>query len=324
MTRTKTSTSVLLFAAIVVWPAAANPQLPPSTAELVGKLADLPDWLEPFEAIVGALHRDLTVWEEAVGPVRRDFASGPIEHVDVAFSIDMYHQDPQREKNVRLSSWEVRFRGEQEAALAQLRQRFGDGEPLDFAVGHPRRFGHLFLTPLPRGAFQLAWYATEPEWAVPPRSAEEERALEDHLIAFLRAGIRDETLHKFFPGLAKRPGWDTLESRGPQWRAEISPHEGGQPAWISIEIRGLPLDATRLVRSLGLREPGFVASDVHLSHDELSDLATGKQPTIDGYELNLRVDHQLLTSTPAKRPGQAAWTVKDWRIRSLWLRRLSG
>jgi hypothetical protein len=295
----------------------------PSTADLVARLAGLKTpWLRELEAVVGPLHRDLSVWEEAVGPLRRDLAQGPIEHLDVRFTIDFYHQDPQREENVQLASWDVLFRGGADEALARLRQRFGEGQPLDYAVGHPHRFGDLFLTPLPAGRFQLAWYAEEPEWAVPRRSPADERALEDRLIVFLRSGIRNETIEKAFarPGpLAER---SSLGAQGPQWRLEVSPDPGGRPRWVSIEIRGLPLDATRLIASLGLREPGLIASDVHLSNPDLSDLQTGKQPVVDGYEVDVRLDQELLAPVPARRPATAAWKPKSWRIRGLWLRSL--
>lgn len=303
-------------------PAPARQQPPSSTAEMVAKLAELPDWLGELEAIVGPLERNLEVWEEAIGPLHRSRPEGPIEHLTVALSIDFYHQDPQREKDVALASWDLVFRSGREAALEALRGRFGAAQDLDFAVGQPRRFGDLYLTPLPGDRFQLAWYGEEPEWAVPPRDGAEERALEDHLIAFLRAGIRDQTVERFFPELADRPGHSTLQAIGPYTRTEITKPRAPRPAWVSIEIRGAPLSAARLVAALGLRRPGFIARDVHMSHAELCDLATGRQAVVDGYEINLTVDRALMKSAPSKRPAQLVWTVDDWRIQSLWLRRI--
>ncbi len=308
------------IASLALLPPAVHAQPPQtSTAELVTKLGSLPDWLDKFEAIVGPLHRKLEVWDEAIGPLHRNFAEGPIEHIDVAFSIDMYHFDPQKMTNVQLDNWQVLFRGDQDAAAALLKQRFGDGELLDFADGSPRRFGPLYLTPLQRGGFELAWYQNEPQWAVRRRTPAEDRALEDRLMAFLRAGIRDQTVEQFFPGLAKRVGWSTLESHGPHWRAEISPGENGRPSWVSIKIRGEVLDATRLVGALGMKDPGFLASDVHMSYLELSDLTDGRKAIVDGYQVNVHLDRDQVEPTTAKRPGQGAWKAKAWRIRSLWL-----
>jgi hypothetical protein len=294
---------------------------PSTTGDIVGKLTGFQPWLADFEAIVGPLDRDRSIWEEATGPVHRNRASGPIEHIDVAFSIDFYHFDPREEQNVELASWNVLFRDGEAEARERLRQRFGDGSALDYAVGHPRRFGDLYLTSLQDGRFELAWYAEEPEWAVPVRDSAGERALVDRIVGLLRSGVRDQTIAASFAPPSPLPGRSTLGAQGPDWRLEVSPGRAGRPDWVSIKVRGAPLDAGPLIAFLRLAEPGMLATDVHLSGPYLADLANGKRPGVDGYRVTVEIDHELLESVPAKRPATAQWKPKAWRIRGVWLSR---
>jgi hypothetical protein len=48
--------------------------------------------------------------------------------------------------------------------------------------------------------------------------------------------------------------------------------------------------------------------------------ASGPIAHLDGYEVDLLVDRDLLQSIPAKRPATAAWKPRSWQIRGLWLR----
>jgi hypothetical protein len=303
--------TVLLLAATAV--RASSP------ADIVGGLFDIDPWLAEFEKVVGPVHRDRSIWEEAVGPLHRDHPSGPIAHLDLVFSIDAYHFDPQQEENVELASWSILFRGTADATRKRLRPRFGEGIALDFAPGRPRRFGDYYLTTLSDDRFELSWFAEEPEWAVPERSPAAERALVDRIIAFLQAGVDDAAIEAAFGKLEPQPRTSLMAAFGGDWRVQASHGKDRRADWVAIGVRGKPLDATRLIVSLGLREPGMIATDVHLSGPYLVDLATGKPPIVDGYRVSVELDRNQLESVPAKRPGTAAWRVKAWRVRSVTL-----
>lgn len=309
----------MIAIAAVLLLAAATPAGSP--ADIVAGLLDIDPWLAEFEKVVGSVHRDRSLWEEAVGPLHRNYPSGPVAHVDLAFSIDAYHFDPQEEDNVELASWSILFRGAADATRERLRPRFGEGIALDFAPGRPRRFGDYYLTTLPDDRFELSWFAEEPEWAVPERSPEAERALVDRIAAFLRGSVDDTTIAATFGKLEPQTHTSLMAAFGGDWRVEVSHGKDGRPDWVSIGVRGKPLDAARLIEWLGLREPGMIATDVHLSGPYLVDLTTGKPPLADGYRVSVELDRDLLESTPAERPGTAAWRVKAWRVRSILLSR---
>jgi hypothetical protein len=76
-----------------------------------------------------------------------------------------------------------------------------------------------------------------------------------------------------------------------------------------------------LISFLGLEDAGMLATDVHLSGPYLADLANGKRPSVDGYNVTVEIDRELLVSVAAKRPATAEWKPKAWRIRGVWLSR---
>jgi hypothetical protein len=96
----------MISIATVLVLAAAVPASSP--ADIVGGLLDIDPWLAEFEKAVGPVRRDRSIWEEAVGPLHRNYPNGPIAHLDLVFSIDVYHFDPQQEENVELASWSPR------------------------------------------------------------------------------------------------------------------------------------------------------------------------------------------------------------------------
>jgi hypothetical protein len=57
-------------------------------------LTSAPRQLSQLEAVVGDLRRDVSRWQDAVGPLDRRSPSPGISRVRAQMAIGMYHQDP--------------------------------------------------------------------------------------------------------------------------------------------------------------------------------------------------------------------------------------
>lgn len=149
------------------------------------------------------------------------------------------------------------------AARAALRERLGEARPLRQEDRAVERYADFDLTPdASGGGFQFAWYADEPDFAIPERSAAENARLTDDLAAIADAGWTRQAIEARFGKLTPNPGSDEDRIERELWSLEFEPAGAAKPERVHIAFRR-PLQGADLIRRLGIEEPRITAGDTH-------------------------------------------------------------
>ena len=272
---------------------------------IVRTLAALePVFLHDLEAVIGPLDRDPSVWQEAVGPLRRQRVAPGIGLVQVAFDLDLEREDPREMPNPRLASYEVVGLLGQREVSDILRDQSGKPRKIRREDGPIFQYQRFYLDPLQDDGFRLQWFAETPDFAIPPRP----RGLEERLIRDLGALIEDgfprDRLERRLGRLEQVPGAPCEEIREDSWRMEACP--AGAETFDRITLRFRPaLPGYELVQAMGVEEPLVRATD---SRDVrvLTD-GEGRAPTIRGYVVEATVGDQDLEQLAEPIRGRTAW-----------------
>ncbi len=301
----------------------------PAFGEGVGTIVDAkPESLSQLEACIGPLGRDRTNWAEAVGPLRREGPSSALRRVRVSFAIDVFHQDPQEVEDPRLAEYLLSYPAGVTAVRTALRERFGEARPLRQEDRAVERYADFYLTPDASGeGFQFAWYADEPDFAIPERSAAETAKLTDDIVAIADAGWTREVIEARFGRLTPNPGSDEDLIERELWSLEFEPAGAAKPERVHIAFRR-PLQGADLNRRLGIEEPRITAGDTHMQSRGVIDLKhrlsleTGYPlPARGGYALDIEVSREGLIETKEEYPASTVWRTADPQI--LWLTALA-
>jgi hypothetical protein len=115
---------------------------------------------------------------------RSDMGHVMHDRFSATYDWDMYHEDRVRSADDlgrrSLQDYCVFCDGGRDECEAALRALHGEPQP----VGERTRYGPFFLSRGVGGRFNLEWYATEPDWAMPPADPEQR-------LAELRALVAD-------------------------------------------------------------------------------------------------------------------------------------
>ena len=154
-------------------------------AQLVARLiATPPTLLSQLEAIVGPVAMSFAredqenmgfLWRPRLAIDDGEFSS-LIPRLSVRYAYDMYHERPERPRDVRLLDYVLHVQGDRRAVEALLAARFGGprhvaSEHQAYAAYHP-----FYVADGHRGAFILEWYAQQPRWAIPVPDASTQTA----------------------------------------------------------------------------------------------------------------------------------------------------
>src|SRR5262245_7412700 len=154
-------------------------------AQLVARLiATPPTLLSRLEAIVGPVamsfaredHENTGFLSRPRPAINEGEFSPLIPRLTVRYAFDIYHETPQRLRDVRLLDYALHVRGDRRAVEALLAARFGvprhvASEHHAYAAYHP-----FYLADAHRDAFILQWYAQQPRWAIPVPDASTQTA----------------------------------------------------------------------------------------------------------------------------------------------------
>jgi hypothetical protein len=294
-------------------------------------LASPPRQLSQLEAVVGGLRRDVSQWQDAVGPLDRLSPSPGIARVRAALAIDMYHQDPPKVADPSLAEYLLEFPAGREAARRLLAAAFPG--PAELAEGGEKvwRYGDFYFRE--RGAadgFALAWYSFEPLFAIPARGPEETAALGEKLAAVAAAQFSLAAVERHFGKLQPVPRSSSGEVAGPTWRLEYSPAGAEFPKTFALSLKR-PLPAEKLVARLGLRRPVVTTVDVHmrsrvvaemLDYEEHLRQVEQRSAEVEGrapagarsYQISISVDYEGLQKTGGRVYG--LWSIEGAGIRS--------
>ena len=301
----------------------------PAFGEGVGAIVDAkPESLSQLEACIGRLGRDRTNWEEAVGPLRREAPSPALRRARVSFAIDVFHQDPQEVEDPNLAEYLLSYPAGLAAARAVLRERLGEPKALRQDERPVERYGEFYVLPDAAGdGFQLAWYADEPDFAIPERSAAETTKLTDDLVAIADAGWTRQAIEARLGKLTPNSGSDEDQIERELWSLEFEPAGAAKPERVHIAFRR-PLQGADLIRRLGIEEPRITAGDTHMQSRGVIDLKhrlsleTGYPlPARGGYALDIEVSREGLIETKEEYPASTVWRTDDPQI--LWLTALA-
>jgi hypothetical protein len=301
------------------------PDLRGSVRAIVGAK---PESLSKLEGCIGSLGRDRTNWAEAVGPLRREAPSPVLRRVRVSFAIDVFHQDPQEVEDPRLAEYLLSYPAGLATARGELRERFGEPKALRQDGRPVERYGDFYVLPDAAGdGFQLAWYADEPDFAIPERSAAETAKLTDDLVAIADGGWTRGAIEARFGKLTPNTGSDEDRIERELWSLEFRPTGAEKPERVHISFRRA-LAGADLIRRLGIEEPRITAGDTHMQSRGVIDLKhrlsleTGYPlPARGGYALDIEVSREGLIETKEEYPASTVWRTDHPQI--LWLTALA-
>ncbi|MFI5908511.1 hypothetical protein [Dactylosporangium sp. NPDC051541] len=144
-------------------------------AQLVARLIDAPPVrLSDLEAVIGPVAMSFDPADrENMGSLSRPGFSALIPRLHVDYRFDVYHDDPERPRDVELRSCTLHVRGDGRAAEAVLEARFGAARAVaneyrPYAVYQPF---YLWAVPPENGTFVVEWHAEPPRWALPVPAA---------------------------------------------------------------------------------------------------------------------------------------------------------
>jgi hypothetical protein len=295
-----------LLAGLAAMPAPADASgLEARVGTLVTSLATAePRELRALEAVVGPLHRDTRSFAEAIGPIRRQRVSPAVSAIEVAFAIDIYHQDPQKVDDPRLREYRIDFDGGRPAAEKALETALGSAPVTLEHGGRPvQRFGRFYLRDRGQG-FSLAWYEREPDFAVAKPSANETQAVTAKLTALLAAPPTRVRLEQLFGPFSDGPLGDVAAGTG--WKLTVSRKGGARPESIQFAFRP-SLPAEPILAALKVGDPAVIAPDVHMVLRRIADLAGPRRFRVEGYTVDLSADPHGLEVTKESYPGSLVW-----------------
>jgi hypothetical protein len=321
MIRKKRNPSVGLgiLAALCLGSAAAAPPDAPGTPEIVAALfREPPGDLAALEKIVGPIRRDRSKWEEAMGPLTRTRAAGPIEKVRVELAIDFYHFDPHKVEDPQLGSYQLDFREGRLAVRGLLEKLAGPQRELADGGRRVLRFKDFYYQESAEAdGFSLAWYRVEPDFAVPRRTEQETVRLVKSLAVLLRDGISRAAIKERFGKLTPNPGWNYDEVKGADWELHVSPLGGPGVEEVTFETRRA-IPGKGIVRALGLKEPGVIRTGLHVLESLVIDVQGIWLPIVHGYAVEVELDPGApLVRTARERGPQTIYQSRDYPIQSL-------
>lgn len=304
--------------------AAESPRPPAEPESVVSALLDHPPrLLSELEAVIGPLQRDRDQWEQAVGPITRAHPSLAVAEATVFFDIDVYHQHPEKVEDPGLSRWELRFAAGERVSRWLLEKVYPETKPLEREGEAVERFGAFYL--LPGGtddAFVLAWYDSEPKFAIPRRTAAESARLLEALAAVAEAGFSRAAVEKHFGVLSYDKGWNQDEVKGETWHLKFKPAGAPLARELVVSFKR-PLAGSSLLPRLGIPVWRVTSPDVHLQSRSIDEWPTRlhpetgyPMPAFKGYVLDIEVDEEGLVKTNEESPGSPVWRAEEPLIRS--------
>ena len=291
---------------------------PPDASSIVATLfREPPGELAALETVAGPIGRDRSKWEEAVGPLVRTRASGPIARVRVELSVDIYHFDPREIENPQLKSYQLDFRADRNAVRGLLEKLAGPPQQLADGGARVLRFKDFYYRDPGKDGFSLAWYGEEPDFAVPRRTPQETVRVVTGLAALLRDGISRAAIEERFGKLAPKQDWGYDEVKGADWELMVEPL-GGPEVKEVVFVTRRPIPGKGIVRALGLKEPGVIQTGMHVLDNLVIDVQGVWLPVVHGYAVHIKLDHHApLVKTGRERGPTPIYQSRDYPIQSL-------
>jgi hypothetical protein len=142
-------------------------------ARLVAQLialgaAEPPTPLSRLEAIIGPVAMSFARDDhENMGSLSRPQFSSLIPHLHIDYAFDMYHERPERPRDVQLLNYALHVRGDRGAVEALLTARFG--APRHVATDHRAyaAYDPFYVADGHGDTFILEWHERQPRWAIP-------------------------------------------------------------------------------------------------------------------------------------------------------------
>jgi len=247
---------------------------------LVEALAhDRPAYLSGLESIVG----DVDMSFRNADRENRGFLWRPAEHgrgslsplveqLSITYAWDMYHEDAQRPRDVRLLEYTLWIRCERALVERILERRFGAPRPVvdEGEVGGNRvslRYAgfHPFYVGETAAATLLSWYATLPRFAMPVPDPQVRRAWIVELRRRLETAMTVDELDAFCreaPSAAGIAIRGTLNRTLNRYAEFTSPTGDGRDYWIRFVP---PIRANLLIDVFDWGPAVGVSHDVHMS-----------------------------------------------------------
>ncbi len=306
------------LAALLLGSTAAFAATPSDAPGMVNALfREPPSELAALETIAGPIGRDRSKWEEAVGPLVRTRASGPIARVRVELSVDFYHFDPRQIENPELKSYQLDFRTDRNAVRGLLEKLAGPPRQLVDGGAQVLRFKDFYYRESGKDGFSLAWYREEPDFAVPRRTPQETVRVVTGLSALLRDGISRAAIEERFGKLEPRQGWGYDEVKGADWELKVEPL-GGPEVKEVVFVTRRPIPGKGIVRALGLKEPAVIRTGMHVLDNLVVDAASVWLPIRHGYAVSMKLHRKApLVKTNRQRGPEPLYQSVDYPIRSL-------
>jgi hypothetical protein len=290
-------------------------------AVVAALIAAKPSELGQLEAIVGSLHRDTKVWAQAVGPLDRKDLSPAVLHARVVLDIDVFHLDPQKTEHPQLASYELDFPSGRDESLRLLQAAFGPPIALTRDGRRAMRYGPSFFALGAAGSDQLTlfWYAREPEFAIPHRTARETERLVADVAAIVRGGFTRRVIEGRLGPMTYDPSWGADRANGGTWELRFAPAGQAVPQEVQIRFKR-PLPAAGLLPALGVKVPRVSSFDVHQQSRELIDLARPRPWVleVEGYDLSIGISAKTLVKAKETFGPGSLWRGEPLEID--WIR----
>lgn len=236
-----------------------------------------PDQLSRLEYFLGPFDID---WAggEAFGSIFRPPLIGAprgevraeVKRMQVALAIDIYHQDPRRPADHRVSSLELDLDVGYATVGHMLAARFASPRPLIHGEREYIEYGTYYLSLAEDASAQLAWFADRPEWAIPARAP----GGLDHLLGVL--------MDRLITDDQPRAILAALEAVVANTGCELRSDHG-----VRL-IFNPPIELATVVGALRLEDPTASSHDVHMSswHVEVD----GDAPRIGAWALDINLE----------------------------------
>ena len=302
---------------------------------LAALIARGPADLSELEEIVGPLLRDVTRGEVSAlarnGTSNDTARASGLSELEVAFSLDLYQQDPHSEPNPVLASYRLGFARGLDQCLGLLERSFGQakvvrrGEQSVYRFHPPTARDPLsgpgfYVVPDEGGRYSLWWHERVPDFAIPVPDAAETRALVGKLIQFLEGPITRTQITACFGEPVLDEDWGAEVVRADNWTIELSPEGEEQLDSVIFHFRP-PVPGKDIAAALEVEEPVVVATDVHMTSRIVADWQTRTFPRSGRYRVYMHVEADGLQVTDREWPASSVWLAPEIRLHSIEVER---
>jgi hypothetical protein len=255
-------------------------------AQLVARLiAAPPTRLSGLEAVIGPVAMSFANEDrENMGYLSRPPLTADdgeftflVASLNVRYDFDMYHDTPERPRDVRLLEYTLSVRGDRAAVEPLLAARFGaprhiPREPFVTAVYHP-----FYLADGYPG-FTLEWHADPPRWAIPVPSAATRTAWLEGLHDRIATAHTIDEIDAYCRPAAAAAGVEiigTLNSGLNRYADFTFPHDDTRDYHLRFTP---PVPARRLATVFGWQPATGTSGDTHMATWEIQRLGDGWYP----------------------------------------------